>query len=77
MILWDKAKKGYAIFYGMLSELKEQFKRDSTPFPIKFLEVPKDVLIAVSVSMGLMAIYNNSGHRVSFRSYLSLLRNAC
>jgi len=63
--LWDTEKNDYAIFYGTLPELKEEFKRNSMPSRIRLMDEPKNSLITVNYSTGLMATYNNDEHDVS------------
>ena len=65
LILWDTEKNGYAIFYGTLPELKEKFKRNSMPSQIRLMDEPRDLLLAVNNSTGLMATYDNNEHVVS------------
>ncbi|CAG8549486.1 1197_t:CDS:10 [Paraglomus brasilianum] len=62
LILWDTEKNGYAIFYGTLPELKEKFKRNSMPSQIRLMDEPRDLLLAVNNSTGLMATYDNNEH---------------
>ena len=65
LILWNTEERVYAVFYGMLPELKTQFQWDPMPSRIRLMNESQGLLIAVNYSTGLMATYSNDEQIVS------------
>ncbi|CAG8610225.1 8025_t:CDS:10 [Paraglomus brasilianum] len=75
LILWDTEKNVYAIFYGTLLELTENFKRNSMPSRFRLMDEPKNSLITVNYSTGLMATYNNDEHVLNIYNIYNVEKN--